>query len=124
LLATVYTMSLGSAALGPFLPHFDACLTPLWHAADSTSLAADVRRLAVMGGGKPQLLCLYLYDFGNDRELEGAQMARQLAVAGRLLEDAAVAGVVILGTCLMDLGFEAMRAFEEWLGREGDRTLA
>jgi hypothetical protein len=124
LLATVYTMSLGSAALVPFLPHFEGYLTPLWHAAASDGLAADVARLAVMGGGKPQLLCLYLYDFGNDRELEGVEMARQLATAGRLLEDAAVAGVVILGTCLMDLGFEAMRTFEEWLGREGDRTLA
>lgn len=124
LMATVYTMSLGSAALGPFLPYFEGFLTPLWHAAASGSLAADVTRLAAMSGGKPQLLCLYVYDFGNDRELTRDEMDRQLTVAGRLLEERAVTGVVILGTCLMDLGFEAMRAFEEWLGREGDRPVA
>ena len=123
LLATVYTMSLGSTALPPFLPYFDGYLTPLWHAADAAGLADGVARLAAMGGGKPQLACLYLYDFGNDRKLTRDEMARQLDVAGRLLEDGAVAGVVILGTCLMDLGLESMACFEEWLAREGDRLL-
>lgn len=123
LLATVYTMSLASAALAPFLPLFDGYLTPLWHAADAPALAEGVARLAAMGGGKPQLACLYLYDFGNDRVLSRAEMDRQLAAAERLLADGAAAGVVILGTCLMDLGWEAMDAFEEWLARAGDRPV-
>jgi hypothetical protein len=119
LLATVYTMSLGSGALGAFLPFFDGFLTPLWHAAASDGLAGDVARLAAMGGGRPQLVCLYLYDFGNERELTRGEMARQLAVAEELVAGGAVAGLVILGTCLMDLGFEAMDCFEEWLGERG-----
>jgi hypothetical protein len=123
LLGTVYTMSLDRPQLPQLLPYFAAFLTPLWHAAEIERFRADVSRLAEMSGGKPQLLCIYLHDFGNNRPLTHALMARQLEVATQLLTDQKAVGLVILGTCMMDLDWEANHCFSEWLATNGNTPL-
>jgi len=50
-------------------------------------------------------------------------MRRQLEVAESLLRDDRVFGVCILGTCMMDLEWEANRCFYTWLDRVGDAAL-
>ena len=124
LLCTVYTMTLDDDRLPPLLPYFAAYLTPLWHAADIEALPGDVDRLAALSGGKPQLLCIYLYDCGNGRQLSYELMQRQLEVSKMLLRQGQVYGVVILGTCMMDLDWEANRCFYDWLEQEGDEPLS
>ena len=123
LMGTVYTMTLDKPVLKEFLPYFAGYLTPLWHAADIAGLPADVDRLAGMSGGKPQLLCIYLYDFGNGVVVSYDLMRRQLEVAEDLLRAQKVFGVVVLGTCLMDLPWESNRCFSDWLKERGDKAL-
>lgn len=118
-MGTIYTMTLDRPELAGLLPHFAGYLTPLWHAADIDGLPADVRRLARMSGGKPQLLCIYLYDFGNHELIGYDLMRRQLDAAETLLRAEAVYGVVILGTCLMDLDWESNAALADWLREKG-----
>ena len=122
-MGTIYTMTLDKPELAGLLPHFAGYLTPLWHAADIDGLPADVRRRARLTGGKPQLLCIYLYDFGN-KELIGYElMRRQLDVAEALLREEAVYGVVILGTCMMDLDWDSNACLADWLREKGDRPI-
>jgi len=120
---TVYTMTLDRPQLPALLPYFAAYLTPLWHATDIERLPGDVDLLAALSGGKPQLLCIYLYDFGNGQQLSYELMHRQLEVAKMLLSGDKVYGVVILGTCMMDLDWEANRCFYDWLDENGDQPL-
>lgn len=122
-MGTIYTMTLDKPELAGLLPHFAGYLTPLWHAADIDGLPADVRRLARMSGGKPQLLCIYLYDFGNHRQIGYELMRRQLDVAETLLREKAVYGVVILGTCMMDLDWESNACLTDWLQEKGGRPV-
>ncbi len=116
-------MTLERPELPALLPYFGAYLTPLWHSADIEALPGDVDRLAVLSGGKPELLCTYLYDFGNGRQLSYKLMQRQLRVAKMLLSQGKVYGVVVLGTCMMDLDWEANRCFYDWLDEEGGQPL-
>lgn len=123
LMGTIYTMSLEKPELPALLPYFASYLVPLWHAADIRSLPSAVDRLGELSGGKPQLLCIYLHDFGNNKPVSADLMAEQLAVSEGLLRAGKVYGLVILGTCLMDLDLDANRCFNDWLARRGDRPI-
>ena len=80
-------------------------------------------RIAELTGGKPQLVCIYLYDFGNEQLLSYDLMQRQLDVAERLLREERVMGVCVLGTCLMDLDWEANKAMYDWLDERADTAI-
>ena len=123
LMGTVYEMSLEDERVWACLPYFAGFLSPLWHAADIDQYPGYLARIAELSGGKPQLGCIYLFDFGNSRLLSHAQMQRQLEVAESLLREDRVFGVCILGTCMMDLEWEANRCFYDWLDRVGDAAL-
>jgi len=123
LLGTVYEMSLEDRRLWACLPHFAGFLVPLWHAADIERFPEYVDRLAALSGGKPQLACLYLYDFGGGRALTYAQMERQLRVGEELLRAARICGLCILGTCLLDQDWEANRCLADWLEHTGEDGL-
>ena len=120
-MGTMYTMSLELPQLPPLLPHFAYFLTPLWHADQIKTLTVAVRRLAELSGTKPQLLCIYLWDFGNGKAIPHELMQRQLEVSRQLLVDGEVFGVLFLGTWMLDQDWEAIRCFNAWLDRVGDR---
>jgi hypothetical protein len=123
LMGTVYEMSLEDQRVWACLPYFAGFLSPLWHAADIDRFPASLARIAELSGGKPQLACIYLFDFGNSRVLTYAQMERQLQVTEELLRQGRVFGVCILGTCMMDQKWEANRCLYDWLARVGDAAL-
>jgi hypothetical protein len=123
LMGTVYEMSLEDERVWTCLPYFAGFLSPLWHAADIDRFPAYVARIAELSGGKPQLACIYLFDFGNRRVLTYAQMERQLRVTEELLRQERVFGVCILGTCMMDQAWEANRCLGDWLARSGEAPL-
>jgi len=123
LMGTVYEMSLEDERVWACLPYFAGFLSPLWHSADIDRFPGYVARIAELSGGKPQLACIYLFDFGNGQVLSYDQMQRQLDVAESLLREERVFGVCILGPCMMDLEWEANRCFYDWLDRVGDSAL-
>ena len=123
LLGTIYEMSLEDPRVWACLPYFAGFLSPLWHAADIDRFPGYVDRLAELSGGKPQLACIYLYDFGNQQELTYALMERQLEVAEGLLREERIVGVCVLGTCMMDLPWAANRCLDDWLARRGDAAV-
>jgi hypothetical protein len=51
-------------------------------------------------------------------------MARQLEVAAGLLVEQKAVGLVILGTCMMDLDWEANRCYSEWLAANASTRLS
>ena len=123
LMATFYEMSLEDERMWVCLPYFAGFLSPLWHAADIDHFPEYTARIAELSGGKPQLACIYLFDFGNGKQLTYAQMQAQLEVAEGLLRDESICGLCILGTCMMDLPWEANRCLGDWLARAGDTRL-
>jgi len=123
LMGTVYEMSLEDERVWACLPYFAGFLSPLWHSAAIDQYPGYLARIAELSGDKPQLACIYLFDFGNRQLLSYDQMQRQLDVAESLLREERVFGVCILGTCMMDLEWEANRCFYDWLDRAGDDVL-
>jgi len=120
---TIYTMTLDRPELPALLPHFGQLLVPLWHADQIDTVPSVLDGLSEMSGGKPMLLCLYLFDFGNRKPITRELMQRHLDLAEELLLATRVAGLVICGTCMMDLDWESNHCLYEWLDRVGDRTI-
>jgi len=118
--ATIYTMSVERPELPALLPHFARFIVPLWHADQIGTVPGALSRLSQLSGRKPMLLCLYVIDFGNQRPIPGLLMQRHLDLATEWLMDKRIAGMVICGTCMMDLDWEANRCFYAWLDRAGD----
>jgi hypothetical protein len=112
-------MSLDRPQLPGLLPYFDQYLVPLWHADQIDTVPDALLRLAVMTGGKPMILCLYVFDFGNDRPLPGDLMQRHINVAEWLLREQRITGLCICGTCMMDLDWEADRVLMDWFEKAG-----
>lgn len=123
LMATFYEMSLEDDLQLPLLPYFAGFLNPLWHAADIDRQPGYARRLSGLTGGKPLLLCIYVYDFGNQRKLSYAGMRRQLDACEELIRARQVYGAVILGTCMLDLDWDSNRALYDWLAERGDAAI-
>jgi len=120
---TIYTLSLDRPELPALLPYFAYMLVPLWHVDQIETLPDALGRLSDLSGGKPMLLCLYVYDFGNGREIPRDLMQRQLDLAERLICEERVTGLAICGTCMMDLDWEANHCFYEWLESAGERRI-
>ena len=123
LMCTFYEMSLEDDRLPPLLPYFAGFMNPLWHAADIEKQKGYADRLGELSGSKPVLLCIYLYDYGNLRKISYDLMRRQLEVCEEMIRERRVYGVVILGTCTMDLDWEANKALYDWLDERGDVTV-
>ena len=123
LMCTVYEMSLEDDRLPPLLPYFAGYMNPLWHAANIEKEKGYADSLAKLTGNKPLLLCIYLYDFGNGEKISYDLMRRQLDVCEEMIREKKVYGVVILGTCMMDLDWEANRALYDWLDERGDMAV-
>jgi hypothetical protein len=121
--ATIYTMSLDRPELPELLPPFGHYLVPLWHAEQIDTLEGAVDRLGQATGGKPMILCLYLFDFGEGQLIPRDLMQRQLDAGERMVTAGKVEGLCILGTCMMDLDWEANACFYDWLDSIGDRKL-
>ena len=119
-MATFYEMSLDDDRQLPLLPYFAGFLNPLWHAANIDEQKGYAVRLGRLTGNKPLLMCIYVYDFGNRRKLSYAGMRRQLEVCEEMIRERSVYGVVILGTCMLDLDWESNRALYDWLDERGD----
>ena len=120
LMATFYEMSLDDDRQLPLLPYFAGFLNPLWHAANIDKQKGYAERLGRLTGNKPLLMCIYVYDFGNLRKVSYDGMRRQLEVCEEMIRERSVYGVVILGTCMLDLDWEANKALYDWLDERGD----
>jgi len=121
---TIYTMSLERPELPGLLPYFDRFLVPLWHATQIGAIPAALDRLSELSGGKPMVLCLYVFDFGNGKPIPRDLMERLLDLAEQSLCEERVTGLVICGTCMMDLDWESNHCLYEWLEQVGDKTIS
>ena len=117
LCATIYPMSLERDGLAELLRYFDQIILPAWHVSEIEVFPQWVQRCHELSGNKPVLACLYLFDFGGEKMLTRDQMQQQLDIVEPLLRSGQVTGLLVLGTCMMDLGWESVECLYTWISR-------
>lgn len=115
--ATIYPMSLEKKELQGFLTYFDQLVLPMWFADNIDRSEEYIDRLNVISGNKPVLFALYVYDFGKNKMVTRKEMQKQLDVAEALLHQGKITGIMLIGTCLFDIGWEAVDCMYEWIDR-------
>ena len=92
----VYTMNLDHPGLADYLKHLDVINLWTWRAEDLRDLETHLARCEALAPGKPIVLGLYMYDYGDGRPMPLDLMRRQCEAGLKWLREGRVAGMVFL----------------------------
>jgi len=132
LYAVFYDLLLGVCApgirdeLGRHLAAADVITYWTWHAKGLARLEenfAQVETMAAANGNRILLGC-YLYDYGDNREMPVELMQHQCELGRRWLREGRIAGMIFLGSPIVDLPFAAVEWTRRWIARVGDEPVA
>lgn len=87
-----------------------------WKPASVDTMEAKVREAKRFLSGQRMMLGLYMWDFGRAfGPVPGEKMKAQLAVAGRLLREGIVEGLIFHPTMSADMDVPAVNVSKEWI---------
>jgi len=116
----LYTMSFDRPNMNDYIRELDVINLWTWHAKDIPNLARNVEYCERTFPGKPIVLGLYLYDYGENRRMPRELLERQCATALELACAGRIQGIVFL-TITNDT--EVVTWTADWIKRVGDRKL-
>jgi hypothetical protein len=119
----IYSMSLDIPNLEDFLKYADGISFWVWHARDLPELPEHLDRCNQLSGGKPTVVGLYFYDFGENRQMTVGQMGDQLETGLRLVTAGECEGLCFLSSSVMDVGLETVDWTRDWISNHGDDPL-
>ncbi len=121
--AVIYSMSLDIPNLAEYLQHLDGISFWVWHGRDLPALAEQVEQCHTLSGGKPLVLGLYFYNFGQRQPLTNEEMRGQLETGLELVRAGRCRGLCFLASSVMDVGLDAVEWTRQWIAEHGDDTL-
>lgn len=117
----VYTMNFDRPDIEDYMRELDVISLWTWHAKDVVNLEQNVARVRESFPGKPIVVGLYLYDYGEGRRMPMDLLELQCETALSLLSDGQVQGLVFL-TIVNDV--ETVEWSARWIERVGDRKIS
>ena len=102
--------------------HLELCDTVsfwTWKATDLVNMEENFARYREILPGKPTLLGVYMWDFGNSRPITPELMNHQLEVGLDLFHKGEIEGMIFHCTPLCDLGLEAVEMSRRWIKEHG-----
>ena len=121
--AVVYSMSLDIPNLAEYLQHLDGISFWVWHGHDLPGLAKQAEQCYALSGGKPMIVGLYFYNFGQGQPLTTEEMRGQLETGLELVRAGRCRGLCFLSSSIMDVGLEAVEWTRQWIAEHGDDPL-
>ena len=116
----IYSMSLDIPNLSEYLRFADGISFWVWQARDLPRLTEYLDRCNDLSGGKPTVVGLYFYDFGENRRMSVDQMRDQVETGVRLTAAGECKGLCFLSSSVMDVGLETVDWTREWIFKHGD----
>ena len=116
----VYTMSLNREGINGYIKELDVISLWVWHAKDVVKLGEYVAHCERLFPGKPIVLGLYLYDYGDGRRIPMELLETQCKTALELAHARRIQGIVFL---TINNDPEAVGWAADWVRRVGDETL-
>lgn len=96
---------------------FDVTTFWIWKGENLAEQEQYIKRMGEIVDGGRMMLGIYLYDYGNKRQLTEDQMRRQLDVVGNKLATGEVEGAILCSNCCADLGFPTVDIALDWLNQ-------
>lgn len=114
-LAIVLYVHLLCPAIKRYMAHTDTVSLWIWHGSDIAQIDVHFRKYRHLVPDKPTLLGIYLWDFGNSKEMPVEAMKRQLDVAHGLYLSGEIEGLIFHCTPLCNKGLPAVDYARRWI---------
>ncbi len=108
----LYTMNMDRPDIAKYIQPLDGIILAEWHAQKLPDLEKNVQRCQKEYPGKPIMLCLYLYDYGENRRMPLDLLETQCKIALKLLHSGDIAGLVPLS---INNDEESISWFANWV---------
>lgn len=119
----LYSMNFDLPQLADYLRLLDVISFWTWKSNDLAQLDTNFAHCRKLAQGKPIMLGLYMYDFGQKQVMPVERMKFQCEKALTWLKNGQIAGMIFLATCNTDLNLKAVEWTRQWIQEVGDETL-
>jgi hypothetical protein len=116
----LYSMNFGRKDIKKYIDELDLITLAVWHAKELGDLEKHIAHCEATFPGKPIMLALYLYDYGEGRKMPKDLMELQCETARRLIHAGRIQGVVYVS---IDNDADAVNWVADWIKRVGDEPV-
>ena len=116
----LYTMSVDRAKIDEYVQELDVISLWVWHAKDLVNLEKYVAHCEQKYPGKPIMLGLYLYDYGDNRRMPLDLLKQQCETALNLAHARRIRGIVFL---TINDDAETVPWAADWVQRVGSQKI-
>jgi len=114
-LAIVLYVHLLCPAIKRYMEHADIVSLWIWHGTDIARIDENFRKYRSLVPDKPTMLGIYMWDFGNSKEMPVEAMKRQLDYAHQLYMGGEIEGLIFHCTPLCNKGLPAVDTARRWI---------
>ena len=107
-------------AIKRYMEHTDIASLWIWHGTDIAQIDANYRKYRSLVPDKPTMLGIYMWDFGNSREMPVEAMKRQLDYAHGLYLSGEIEGLIFHCTPLCNKGLPAVDYARRWIAEHAE----
>jgi hypothetical protein len=110
----------------PIADHLDFCdVVTFWNMAakEMPLLEDNFARLVALTPNKRRVLGCYLWDYAAKEPMPLDAMRHQCDLGLQWLREGQIEGIIFLGSCICDLGLEAVEWTRDWIAEVGDEPL-
>ena len=120
---TLYAHQL-DAPVGRYLELCDHVSLWTWKAPDLDDLTANFQTLERLAPRSGKLLGLYMWDYGLRQPMPVEAMAMQREMGSGWLREGRIDGMILLASCICDLGLDAVEWTRDWIRGVGETPLS
>jgi len=96
---------------------FDVTTFWIWMGENLAKQEEYIKKIQEIIDGRRLMLGIYMYDYGNKRQLTDDQMRRQLDVVGNKLATGEAEGAILCSNCIADIGLPTVDITLDWLNQ-------
>ena len=116
----LYSMNFDKPNIDAYINELDGIILAVWHAKDIPAMEKTVAHCETRYPGKPIILCLYLYDYGQDCRMPIELLEQQCDTSLRLAHAGRIKGILFV---TINNDKRALEFARDWVDRVGGQTL-
>lgn len=94
-----------------------------WRAKNIPALQDNLKQVEQLAPAQRKVIGLYMWDYGEHKPMPLELMQRQCDLSLRWLKEGRIDGMILLATCICDLGLDAVEWSRRWVAEVGDQAL-
>lgn len=116
----LYSMNFDKPNIDAYINELDGIVLAVWHADDIPEMEKFVAHCETRYPGKPLILCLYLFDYGQGRRMPIALLEQQCDTSLRLAHAGRINGILFV---TINNDKRAVEFAKDWVDRVGGQVL-